>query len=314
MNKKKIIIDLLVITLALLLFVLWYENNFKRKIIVTTSMDEDLIYLITMDKTNQYWTYVDGGASDMAQLLGVDYVWAAPEERNVDEQINVIRDAVNAGADALLLAALDPVRVSEVLQEAKAKGVKIIYVDAPAIEEAVVTLSTDNYTAGVLAGRTMINELEFIGVNSGSIGIVSSNPDIITTAERESGVRDTLTRDGRFQLLDTIYTQLVTGNPQQQVEKMISDSPGIVGLFGTDELSTLYVGNSIDSSNKNIVGIGFDITKEIEVMLRNDLLKAVIEQNPYTMGYLGMAQAYAAIKGFQTGPSYINTGVDIRTQ
>lgn len=314
MNKKKIMIDVLIITLAFILFVLWYESNFKRKLIYTTSMEEDLIYLITMDKSNQYWTYMDGGASDMAQLLGIDYVWAAPQERVVEDQIKIIRDAVDAGADAILLAAIDPVKVSEVIQEAKSKGVKIIYVDAPAVEEAVVTLSTDNYTAGVLAARTMINELEFIGVSSGSIGVVSLNLDTITTTERERGFRDTILRDGKFQLLDTTYTQFDNMNSQQLVDDLISDSPGMVGLFGTDERSTILVGNAINASNKNIVGIGFDITKDIEVMLRNDILKAVIEQNPYTMGYLGMAEAYAAINRLNTGPSFINTGVDIRSQ
>jgi ribose transport system substrate-binding protein len=39
-----------------------------------------------------------------------------------------------------------------------------------------------------------------------------------------------------------------------------------------------------------------------------------IAQNPYTMGYLGMAEALAALKGYDTGPQFINTGVSIITK
>jgi len=34
-------------------------------------------------------------------------------------------------------------------------------------------------------------------------------------------------------------------------------------------------------------------------------------QNPFTMGYLGMAEAVAALRGFDTGPQLINTGVTV---
>jgi ribose transport system substrate-binding protein len=46
-------------------------------------------------------------------------------------------------------------------------------------------------------------------------------------------------------------------------------------------------------------------------LLRAGSIKAIIAQNPYTMGYLGVAEAVAAILGKDTGPDYINTGVGV---
>ena len=37
-------------------------------------------------------------------------------------------------------------------------------------------------------------------------------------------------------------------------------------------------------------------------------------QNPFTMGYLGLAQTIAALKGYDTGSPFINTGITIRTK
>ncbi len=49
-------------------------------------------------------------------------------------------------------------------------------------------------------------------------------------------------------------------------------------------------------------------------LLADGSLKAAMAQNPYTMGYLGMAQAIAALKGFSTGPATIDTGVSVLTK
>ena len=46
-------------------------------------------------------------------------------------------------------------------------------------------------------------------------------------------------------------------------------------------------------------------------LLNDGSLKVIINQNPYTMGYLGMAEAIAAILGKNTGPEFINTGVTV---
>jgi ribose transport system substrate-binding protein len=48
-------------------------------------------------------------------------------------------------------------------------------------------------------------------------------------------------------------------------------------------------------------------------LLHDGNIKAIIDQNPYTMGYLGMAEAVAAILGKKTGTEYINTGVSVIT-
>ena len=269
------------------------------------------IYLITMDKSDHFWKVMDNGAREMASMLGVTYVWDAPLTRDVNKQIQIFNNAVVAGADAIMLAASDPLKISRAVEEAKAKGVKIIYVDAPAFEEAVITLATDNYTAGKIAGENMFYELEEIGVTYGSIGIIGVTPENRTTVNREMGFRDYFKPFARYQILETIYTN---GDPElakQATEKYIRDNPNLVGVFSTNEGSTLGMGYALRENDINIIGIGFDITEIIQEMIRDNTIKAVLVQNPFTMGYLGMAEAVAALRGFDTGPKFINTGVTI---
>lgn len=269
------------------------------------------IYLITMDKSDQFWKVMDNGAREMASMLGVTYEWDAPLTRDTDKQIQIFNNAVVAGADAIMLAASDPFKISSAVEEAKAMGVKIIYVDAPAFEEAVITLATDNYTAGRIAGENMFYELEEVGLTYGSIGIIGVTPENRTTVSREMGFRDYFELFARYQILETIYTN---GDPElakQATEKYIRDNPNLVGVFSTNEGSTLGLGYALRDNDINIIGIGFDITAMIQEMIRDNTIKATLVQNPFTMGYLGMAEAVAALRGFDTGPQLINTGVTV---
>lgn len=264
-----------------------------------------------MDKSDQFWEVMDNGAREMASMLGVAYEWDAPLTRDIYKQIQIFNNAVVAGADAILLAASDPLKISSAVEEAKALGVKIIYVDAPAFEEAVTTLATDNYTAGKIAGENMFYELEEFGLTNGSIGIIGVTPESRTTVNREKGFRDYFKLFVRYQILETIYTN---GDPElakQATEKYIRDNPNLVGIFSTNEGSTLGMGYALRDNDINIIGIGFDITPVIQEMIRDNTIKATLVQNPFTMGYLGMAEAVAALRGFDTGPQLINTGVSV---
>lgn len=309
MNKKKIFTDIFAIIIAFALFVLWHDNKYENNLITASSTNNYTVYLITMEKNTDFVKDVNQGASDMANLLGLKYKWDAPQERIAEDQITIINNAVSAGANAILITAIDPVKISEAIKNAKAAGVKIVYLDSPANEEGVVTLATDNYGAGVTAGVSMINELEAEGIRSGSIGIVNVSKGNIAFMNREKGFSDALEADGRFKLLDSKYTMGDETISREVSDAFINNNPDLVGLFATNENTTKSIGEAIKASNKKIIGIGFNITKAIQNLLRAGYLKVVMEQNPYTMGYLGMSEAFAALKEYDTGPSYINTGV-----
>ncbi len=163
------------------------------------------------------------------------------------------------------------------------------------------------------AGEIMLFELGAIGLTSGSIGIVGVTEATNSTVNRELGFRGAIELDGKFTLLNTGYRN---GDPiasEEAAANFITENADLVGLFGTNEGSTVGVGNAIKANNSRIIGIGFDQSDIILDLIRDESLKAVLAQNPYTMGYLGVAEAYAALEGFETGPPYINTGVTILT-
>ncbi|MBN2656155.1 MAG: substrate-binding domain-containing protein [Spirochaetales bacterium] len=268
------------------------------------------VYLITMDKMDQHWVAVDKGAKTMASALGLNYKWDAPDVKDNAKQIEAVNNAVADNADLILLAANDPNAISAAVKNAKAKGVKIIYVDSPANEPAIATLSTNNTQAGALAGETMLAELAAKGVTSGKIGIIGVNTATNSTMSRENGFRAVMEAAG-FSIMTTEYKDGDAAASQEAATGFITGNGDLVGLFGTNEGSTVGVGNAIKASGKGIIGVGFDKSSAIEGLLKDGSLKAAMAQNPFTMGYLGVAQAYAALNGASTGPAVIDTGVAV---
>jgi ribose transport system substrate-binding protein len=275
-----------------------------------TAQEQKTVYLITMDKMDQHWVNVDNGAKIMAEGLNLKYKWDAPDVKDNAKQIEAVNNAVADKADLILLAANDPQAISAAVKNAKDKGVKIIYVDSAANEPAIATLSTNNYQAGALAGETMIAELASSGKSSGKIGIIGVNTATNSTMERENGFRAVVEAAG-YEILTTEYKDGDAAASQESAYGFIVGNDDLVGLYGTNEGSTVGVGNAIKASGKGIIGIGFDKSDAIQGLLNDGSLKAAMAQNPFTMGYLGVAQAYAALNDESTGPAIIDTGVAV---
>ena len=156
------------------------------------AMAEDYnVFLITMDQNDQHWVRVNAGAAKAAEELGnVKLQWNAPDLKDDAKQIEVVNNAVAAGADVILLAANGPTAVTAALKEADAQGVKIIYVDSPADFPGLKTFATDNKAAGKTAGEKLIETLKANGIEKGRIGIVGVNAATNSTVNRELGFRE----------------------------------------------------------------------------------------------------------------------------
>ncbi len=98
---------------------MYIRNKYTNMFIRPSNLEDYNIYYISKDKISHFWFIINQGINDMASLAGANFIWDAPEERSVDKQIEIITNAANNGANAMLIAALDPVRVSSAIEYAK---------------------------------------------------------------------------------------------------------------------------------------------------------------------------------------------------
>ena len=274
-----------------------------------TESEKYKIYLITMDQMDQHWVNVDLGCKKaVAELGNIDYHWLAPDVKDDAKQIECINNAVAAGADAILLAANGPDAVTSALEEAKAAGVTIVYVDSPAAFPAVQTIATDNVAAGQKAGEELIGALKANGITEGKIGIVNVNAATASTVAREEGFRKAFANTN-FEILETQYSDGDAARSKDIAANYITQ--GCVGIFGANEGCTVGTGNAIKESGGKVIGVGFDKSDAILNLIKEGYLYATMAQNPDIMGYEGIKTAVKALKGEDTGPDYIDTGVSV---
>ncbi len=255
------------------------------------------VYLITRDQVSNYWQQIDIGCQKAVQELGnIDYHWTAPPKNNVEDQREVIQQAVNDGAEAILLAASSYTELNDVLDKATAAGIRLIYVDSPASHPALAELVTDNVDAGRIAGRTMLQALEEAGIKNGTIGLAAGSSNGKNATLRSQGFREIFQGTG-FTVAPTVAHD---GN-RENIEKEVINHPEYVGFFGANEQVTWIISEQVQASRRKSIIVGFDTSDFTLSMIQKGIIYATIQQNTEKMGYEGIMLAVASLRGESVG-------------
>ncbi len=285
------------------------ENNTradKYKAVATGNAHK--IYLITMDLADDFWKSIDLGCRKaVSELGGIDYKWIGPDVNEDLPQRRCIEQAVDEGAEAILLAASSPRGVNESLEKAAKAGVKIIYVDNAAEFDFVAFLATDNELAGMIAGETMKTALIESRISSGTIGVMVNKDNVTSTALRVKGFRKVF-EGTEFTLADTFFME----DEPQRIKDFVKEHPEYIAFFGSNERTALALGEQIKDSNSNQIVIGFDTSDAVMTLLYEGAIYATLQQKPQIMGYDGIHIALEALKGnYPEKNVVIDTGVKI---
>ena len=154
----------------------------------------------------------------------------------------------------------------------------------------------------------MLKALEAEGITEGKIGIVNVNASTDSALKREAGFRAAF-EGTDFELLETQYGEGDAAKSQSIAENYITQ--GVVGIFGTNEGSTVGVGNAIKGNGGGIIGVGFDKSDAILSLIKDGSLVCAMAQNPDVMGYEGLKAAVAAVKGEEIPEKNVDTGVSV---
>ena len=150
---------LLVLSLiaASALFAEEYTNTSGKK------MD---IRIISKSFNNQFYQAAFKGAADAAAKLGVTITTNGPDvETNTSQQVEQVKEAVNAKPDAIVLAACDTASLEETLDAAKEAGIPVIGFDSGVPGDptgaVLATAATDNVNAGGNVAENLIADPNF---------------------------------------------------------------------------------------------------------------------------------------------------------
>jgi ribose transport system substrate-binding protein len=269
------------------------------------------IAVIPKGTSHSFWKSIHAGAVKAEKEFGdVTVLWKGPPaEDNRTEQINIIDNFVTNQVDGIVLAPLDRTAVVKPVDMAMAKKIPVVIVDSGLDSENITSyISTDNYNGGKVAAEYMGKLLG----GKGNVIVLRYQVGSESTEQREKGFLDTIAKD--FPDIKVISSEQYAGATQPsalaQAENLLTRFKGEVnGWFCPCEPVTAGTAQAVKNAGLGgqIKIVGFDSGPDVMVAMREGIVHGLVMQDPINMGYLGVKNARAAIKG-ETVEKRVSTG------
>lgn len=258
------------------------------------------VAIVAKSTETEFWKAVFAGAEAAAAEYNLDLTITGPEtEEDYEAQNAMIAEAVENGAEALVFSAIDYEANAGAIDAAAARGLKIVVIDSDVNSSAVQTyIGTDNYAAGSMAAEAALQTR----TGTLTVGLVNYDINSANGQLREQGARDTLEASGRAEVAAVINTVAEADAARRDTLALLEAHPGINVLIAFNEPTSVGAARALGELQREekVALVGFDSNVETIDALQSGLVDALIVQNTYAMGYLGVESAQKLLSG-QTG-------------
>ncbi|MDO5458692.1 MAG: substrate-binding domain-containing protein [Eubacteriales bacterium] len=273
------------------------------------------IYLITKSTSTEFWRSVFAGANAARAEYNVNLVIRGPDtEENYAGQNMYIQEAVRNHADAIVFSAISYTENAAAIDEAAEAGIKIVVIDSDVNSSRVsARIGTDNIQAGRITAAAALDTDE----QHLSVGIVNFAQFSRNGEEREIGLREQLEKDPRVEEICTVNSLTDHDAARESATELLREHPEINILIGLNEPLGVGVAEASEELKlkDRVRVISFDSNIRCIELLRRGDVSALIVQNPYAMGYLGVETAWKILEGQSFRPDQlIDTATSIITQ
>ena len=262
--------------------------------------------------THDFWLSVKAGADSAGREMGVEIVWKGPAaETDIAGQIAIIEDYINKRMDAIVMAACDTKALIPVVERAHAEGIPVITIDSGLDSDIPLSfVASDNVRAAEKAADILA---QLVG-ERGAVALVNFIPGAATSIWRETGFNQGIEKHPDIILAAVQYCQADVATAMTVTENILTAQPELKGIFAANEAAAIGASQAISARNLQgkIKLVAFDASPAEIEGLNSGVIHALLVQNPFAMGYLGVKSAVKAIHG-EPVEKRIDTGVTVIT-
>lgn len=273
----------------------------------SSPQDSYKIAVIAKSTVSDFWQNVRRGVKAAATEYNIEISFDGPEnEEDYVAQNEMITSSVARGADAIVLSAIDYYESVDAVNAAVAAGVKVVMIDSGVDSDRISSfIGTDNYGAGRLAGEAALDAASEHSGNDSSnvntaddysdvvIGLVNYDPNSANGQEREAGLRAVAEENGAT-VAGVVNVDSNIESATAGALELLNEHPEINAIVGFNEWTTLGVGYAVEQLGlaDTVAAVGFDSNVVSIGMLETGEMDALIVQNPFAIGYIGVQTAY----------------------
>lgn len=270
------------------------------------------IGVVVFSEPQYFWKEVRQGIARAEQELydyGVSVEYIMTDIKNPEEQISAIRKLIDMGVDAIALSPNNPDIVADFIDEVSEKGIPVLTFssDIPH-SRRICYVGSDYIQSGRLAGEVMGKLLN----GNGKVAVLTFAQAVLSIQQRIIGFREVIGQYPKLEIMGPYKLSRTGEDVYDFTVKLIKENPDLNGIFVTYG-KTEVVGRALMDigKQKEIKVIGYDLSDEIIELLKQDVLQAIICQEPFNQGYYSVKLLYNYIvEGKKPTLSIVNTKLE----
>ena len=255
------------------------------------SAEQKYVAVIVKSLNSDFFKNLQNGVDAAATEYNVRVTFEGPEhEEDYAAQNSLIQKAVKNGASAILLSAIDEEKSNLAVQQAVQSGVPVLTVDSDISSPLVrAFIGTNSTSAGAAAAKAAVAALP--NGQPANIGLVNYTEETQNGKLREQGFRSALQQYSNAKIVGSVTAQSSVASARSGAKQLLKEHPEINVLVGFNEWMTLGIGEAAKAAGGRVHCVGFDTNVQSVAMLETGEMHALIVQNPFAMGYLGVKNA-----------------------
>ncbi|MBN9609885.1 MAG: hypothetical protein BGO26_18230 [Actinobacteria bacterium 69-20] len=277
------------------------------------------VMFVVHDK-NPFFAPVQKGFENFGKAMGWTTQFMGPPSFDQTTVVNMMKSAVSAKPDGLILTRIDTTSYDDVIKSAIAAGIQVILsnVASEGYEKlGVGFVGQDFVPAGVVAGQQVLKAIaKHTGRKDGAIIIGKIQAGNSALEQRGQGIKQAV--DDYNKANGTTFTteDLMVGTDEAAAVGKIGDrytrDPNSIACWAGTAFECQFV--STWAKSKNLVGKfangGFDMTTPVLAGITDGSIDYTIGQNPYAQGWV--ASALLAQQIYPGYPSFhYDTGAEV---
>ena len=245
---------------------------------------KELVFVV--NGASDFWKLAEAGVKKaQTELPNYTLELKYPEQAAAAIQQRLMDDLVAAGADAIMVSAVDPKTSTEALNRIGSQ-VPLFTTDSDApASNRVAYIGSSNTDAGKQAGELALKALPNGGKCIGFVGLLGAD----NARERIEGMKSALA-GSKVELVDVRGDDIDQTRAKRNVEDALAANPDVPCLVGFYSYNTPRIYEVLKESGKlgQIKVIGFDEDPITLGGVREGTIEATVVQQPYEWGYQGM--------------------------
>jgi ribose transport system substrate-binding protein len=251
------------------------------------------IAMIAKSSTNPVFLSARRGAEtaarDLTAKVGapIEIVWLTPPEEDGQIQAQRIAQAVNEGANAILISCSDAGKVTGAIDDAVARGVPVMTFDSDAPKsKRFAFYGVDDRRIGEQVMAELSKQID----GKGKVAILAGNQNAPNLRRRVEGIKAEAAKSKGIQIVGTFYHNETPQDAAAEVIRVDNAYPGIKGwaMAGGWALYTKTLLTDLDPSKVKLVAV--DALPPSLPYVEKGLAPVLLAQSSYLWGNVGVTK------------------------